>query len=168
MRKLFSVIMALFVINTAAQADTFQISSHGDWKVQLYMGENNNTSCDIYTSVDDVKLAVEFWNDQEVHLVLYRYSNEIEPVPSDITLTFNIDQASPFTFRRASNYGGYIRFAHDASNAIWGNLLKEMSSGQRLYFLDKNNKRLTPSFSLRGTSQAIADWKQCIKRLGQV
>lgn len=163
-----AAIMTLFVMSTAAQAEDFDISSHGDWKVKLYMGSNDTASCDLYTIVDDVQLTLEFWSDSDVSLVLHLFGNELEPVPSNIDLHFKIDRASPFSFTSARNHGQYITFTHNSTSTIWGNLLKEMSSGQRLYFLDQNRKPMSPSFSLRGTSRAIADWKECIKRLSHV
>jgi len=161
-----AAIMTLFVMGTAAQAEDFDISSHGDWKVKLYMGEKS-ASCDLVTKVNNVQLNIEFWDDDSVSLVLHLFNNELEPVPSQVNLRFQIDRESPFKLNSARNYGSYILFSHASSSPVWGNLLKEMSSGQRLYFLDPNGKAYDPSFSLRGTSRAIADWKQCIKRLGQ-
>jgi len=164
--QLIAVIMTLFVIGTAAQAETFDLSSHGNWQVKLYMGDNSN-SCDLVTKVDNVQLNLEYWTDNSVSLVLHLFNNELEPVPSDITLRFRIDRKSPFKMSNARNYGNYILFSHDASSTVWGNLIKELSSGQRLYFINSDGKAFDPSFSLRGSTRAIADWKQCIKRLGQ-
>lgn len=148
------------------KAETYPVSTYGDWRVSIYVGNNDNDkmSCDMITVNDPLSVYFEYWKGDTVRLVVFMEGLEENPFPQEVDLSLQVDDGEVYNFNKAHFLGNRFEFSSGAYSPFWGHLFRDIAAGNQLWLTEWSEKARV-GFSLKGSSAAYRDWKDCILKL---
>lgn len=165
MRKLTAFVTALFTSfsSTATANEYTELASSSNWKVLLWIGEDNDMTCDLTISYTDIKLSIDFWSDGNITQNVYIFGNDKVPSRStDYTVRFG--SGSPIVFRQANDDNQHISWTQDPSAGNWTRIIKGLSSGEIMYVLIPTQDQIY-SIDTYGANELMEPWADCIEKL---
>lgn len=161
-----TIIAAALAAFTAAPAGAIEFdrySQHGAWIVDVEIYDGGSLACAAWTeNRDGFRLDLTITDERQPQLYLITelpegYSSQLY---FDVTIPGVGDwDVGPLQF---GSSGGFMNF-EDPMTAI--DLMQDLRDGTVVHFLSNRGTRPI-SFSLRGSSAAIADLWECAQRIG--